>query len=58
VGYTMEVGGVIEAPVVVETKFPGYDEYPEYSGPKTSAFPVKPPYSGPISEEITQSSST
>ncbi len=54
----MEVAWVTEAPVVVEKKFPGYDESSEYSGASTARFPVNPSYPGPISEESTNSSST
>jgi hypothetical protein len=57
VGYTVEVGWAIEAPVPVAKKFSGYDEYSEYAGAATSRFPVDTSYSGPISEVYAHSSS-
>jgi hypothetical protein len=57
VGYTVEVGWAIEAPVPVAKKFSGYDEYSEYAGAATSTFPVDTSYAGPISGVFTHSSS-
>lgn len=54
----MEVAWVIEAPVVVEKKSPGYDEYAGYSEAAIAEFPVNPSYPGPMPKELSHSSST